>query len=104
MGTHKKYDLESIKQERWFYIIHRNQCTLCGKEFSNGEETFIGHLDDGALAHTCKGCSSKMKDARFYSNGRFCCKIPEPSAKLWRYMDLAKFLSLLDESSLVNHH
>ena len=44
MGAHKKYDLESIKQERWFYIIHRNQCTLCGKEFSNGEETFIGHL------------------------------------------------------------
>ena len=100
MGAHKKYDLESIKQERWFYIIHRNQCTLCGKEFSNGEETFIGHLDDGALVHTCKGCSSKMKDARFYSNRRFCCKIPEPSAKLWRYMDLAKFLSLLDESSL----
>lgn len=100
MGAHKKYDLESIKQERWFYIIHRNQCTLCGKEFSNGEETFIGHLDDGALAYTCKGCSSKMKDARFYSNRRFCCKIPEPSAKLWRYMDLAKFLSLLDESSL----
>ena len=100
MGAHKKYNLESIKQERWFYIIHRNQCTLCGKEFSNGEETFIGHLDDGALAHTCKGCSSKMKDARFYSNRRFCCKIPEPSAKLWRYMDLAKFLSLLDESSL----
>ena len=21
MGAHKKYDLESIKQERWFYII-----------------------------------------------------------------------------------
>ena len=25
MGAHKKYDLESIKQERWFYIINRNR-------------------------------------------------------------------------------
>lgn len=40
MGAHKKYDLESIKQERWFYIINRNQCTLCGKEFSNGGGNF----------------------------------------------------------------
>ena len=101
MGAHKKYDLESIKQERWFYIIHRNQCTLCGKEFSNGEETFMGHLDDGALAHTCKECSSNMSDARLYSiSGHNHRTIPRPSAKLWRYMDLAKFLSLLDESSL----
>lgn len=101
MGAHKKYDLESIKQERWFYIIHRNQCTLCGKEFSNGEETFIGHLDSGELAHTCKECSSNMSDARLYSiSGNNHRTIPRPSAKLWRYMDLAKFLSLLDESSL----
>ena len=100
MGAHDKYDLEIIKQERWFYITHRNQCTVCGKDFCNGEETFIGHLGDGTLAYTCKDCSSNMKDARPYSNRKFCCKIPKPSAKLWRYMDLAKFLSLLDSSSL----
>lgn len=101
MGAYKKYDLESIKQERWFYIIHRSQCTLCGKEFSNGEETFIGHLDSGELAHTCKECSSNMSDARLYSiSGNNHRTIPRSSAKLWRYMDLAKFLSLLDESSL----
>ena len=23
MGTHKLYDLDSIKQERWFYITHK---------------------------------------------------------------------------------
>ena len=98
---HNKFDLEKIKQERWFYITHRNQCTICGKEFCNGEDSFLGHLDDGALAHACKGCSTKMKDAKVYLNGgKSCYKIPEPSAKLWRYMDLAKFLSLLDESSL----
>ena len=42
-----------------------------------------------------------MSDARSYSiSGNNHRTIPRPSAKLWRYMDLAKFLSLLDESSL----
>lgn len=93
--------LENFKIEKWFFITHRNKCTICGKEFTNGDESFIGHLDSGELAHTCKGCSSNMSDARLYSNcGNNHRMIPKPSAKLWRYMDLAKFLSLLDENSL----
>ncbi len=40
---------------------------MCGKEFVNGDESFIGHLDSGELAHTCKECSSNMSDARSYS-------------------------------------
>ena len=43
MGAHKKYDLESIKQERWFYSINRNQCTLCGKEFMIQENGIVRH-------------------------------------------------------------
>lgn len=92
---------ENFKTEKWFFITHRNKCTICGKEFVNGDESFIGHLDSGELAHTCKECSSNMSDARSYSiSGNNHRTIPRPSAKLWRYMDLAKFLSLLDESSL----
>lgn len=58
---------ENFKTEKWFFITHGKKCTICGKEFVNGDESFIGHLDSGELAHTCKECSSNMSDARLYS-------------------------------------
>ncbi len=97
----KKEDIENFKQERWFYITHKKNCTICGKAFGHNENSFIGLLEDGSFAHTCEKCSSNLANAHYCTNNhRVCHEVPAASAKLWRYLDLAKFLSLLEDKSL----
>ena len=79
---------------------HYNNCSICGKKFGFNENSYFGYLEDGSCAYTCEKCSQQMTDAQFYSNSHKHPRIPAPDAKLWRYMDLAKFLSLLESSSL----
>lgn len=93
--------IEEIKKQKWFIMQHRDNCTICGKEFNKHENSYLGHLYDGSYAYTCEACSKKLVDASFYTNSqKKINRIPMPDAKLWRYMDLAKFLSLLESSSL----
>lgn len=93
--------IEEIKQHRWFIMHNRDRCTICGKEFDFQDNSYFGHLDNGSYAYTCEVCSKKLQDAKKYTNSqKKGCRIPAPSAKLWRYMDLAKFLSLLETNSL----
>lgn len=94
-------ELKDFKQHRWFILQHLNKCSICGKEFSLNENSYFGHLADGAYAYTCEECSKKIEDAKVFSNSHMHpYTIPAPDAKLWRYMDLAKFLSLLESCSL----
>lgn len=93
--------VEELKEHRWFIMQHRDNCTICGKEFDIHENSYIGHLHDGTYAYTCETCSTKLQDAICYTNRQKRSNhIPIPEAKLWRYMDLAKFLSLLENNSL----
>ncbi len=101
MKTLTQQEIEDFKQLRWFAMNHYDNCSICGKEFGFNENSFLGHLEDGSYAHTCEKCSQKMRDAQFYTNHHVhSYTIPAPDAKLWRYLDLAKFLSLLESSSL----
>lgn len=101
MESLTSHEIEAFKQHRWFIMHHCDRCTICGKEFDFHENSYFGHLDNGSYAYTCEVCSKKLTDARFYSNNqKKTYHIPAPSAKLWRYMDLAKFLSLLESKSL----
>lgn len=101
MTIQTAHDIELIKQQRWFIMHHRDRCSICGKAFSLHENSYFGHLNDGSYAFTCDVCSRRLEDAQIYTNRqKKCYCIPMPDAKLWRYMDLAKFLSLLESSSL----
>lgn len=101
MAPLTQQEIEDFKQLRWFILHHSDNCSICGKEFGINENSFCGHLEDGSYAYTCEKCSQQMTDAHIhttYHNHPYT--IPAPNAKLWRYMDLAKFLSLLEYSSL----
>ena len=101
METLTQQELEDFKRHGWFILHHYDNCTICGKEFTSNENSYIGHLEDGSYAHSCDKCCELMKDARFYTNKhKLAYKIPASDAKLWRYMSLTKFLSLLEYRSL----
>lgn len=101
MALATSQQVEEYKKFQWFILHHRNNCTVCGKEFEVHEKSYFGHLHDGTCAYTCETCSKNLCDARFYTiaHKKNVC-IPEPKTRLWRYMDLAKFLSLLESNSL----
>ena len=93
-------EIQDYKNLIWFVMHHYNNCSICGKKFGFNENSYFGYLEDGSCAYTCEKCSQQMTDAQIYSNSHKHPRIPAPDAKLWRYMDLAKFLSLLESSSL----
>lgn len=94
-------EIEDFKQHRWFIMHHLDNCSICDKQFDSNENSYFGHLKDNSYAYTCKKCSHQMKDAQIYTNNHtHPYKIPAPNTNLWRYMDLAKFLSLLESNSL----
>lgn len=100
-STLNSQQIEEHKKFKWFIMHHRNNCTICGKDFNVHENSYYGHLHDGTYAYTCETCSKKILDATSYTDThKKYISIPEPDAKLWRYMDLAKFLSLLESNSL----
>lgn len=94
-------EINEYKKLRWFIMHHYNNCSVCGKVFKLGDNCYFGHLSNGSYAYTCSGCSTQLNDAKVYTNyHRLPFSIPPPETKLWRYMDLAKFLSLLENQSL----
>lgn len=101
MASLTQAEIENFKQHRWFILQHLNSCSICGKVFGFNDNSYFGLLKDGTFAYTCEECSKILKDPEFYTNyHNHPFTIPVPNAKLWRYMDLAKFLSLLESSSL----
>lgn len=101
IATLTQQEVEDFKQHRWFIMHHNKNCSICGKEFGFNENSYFGHLDNGSYAYTCENCSQQMIDAKIYTNNhKYPYIIPVSNAKLWRYMDLAKFLSLLECKSL----
>ncbi|QHI73610.1 hypothetical protein [Aminipila terrae] len=83
-------------------------CGICNKQFSEGEPVSVIDFPKGPFRIVCKECmdelrSLSLKDQRT-DNG-----IVEPQniinelkaeSKLWRYMDLAKFINMLKNSTL----
>lgn len=91
---------EKIKSKRWFIITHRDKCSLCGKKFDKIENAYYGQTEDGTSVISYETCNCKLQQSEFIGNKKRCNSVPIPQAKLWRYMDLSKFLSLLEDSSL----
>ena len=94
-------EINEYKKLRWFIMHHYNNCSVCGKVFKLGDNCYFGNLPNGAQAYTCFECSKHLNKAQLYTNyHKRPFSVPHPDTKLWRYMDLAKFLSLLESQSL----
>ena len=79
-----------------FYKEHHEKCTHCGKLFIEGSTAHLGYLHNGKYAVLCDGCSHILRETvvRYYWMGDHFER-PNPEDKLWRYMDLAKFISII---------
>lgn len=84
-----------------FYNEHRDFCTHCGNAFKDGMCAHLGYLADGMPAVLCDDCASLLAETvvRYHWMRREYEK-PDPDDKLWRYMDLAKFIHLISTGKL----
>ena len=85
-----------------YYNEHRKACTNCGKHFVEGMTAHLGYLVDRTPAVLCDDCAKLLSETVV----RYYWMEPDyeevlPTAKLWRYMDLAKFISLIGKKKVV---
>lgn len=88
------------KEEMIFMHEHDEECTLCGRSFRNNETTAIGYDTQNAMQMVCEDCISRITPKVKYMHKCRAYKKPSPNDMLWRFMDLAKFISLLKERAL----
>lgn len=84
-----------------FYNEHKNACTNCGKPFQDGVCAHLGYVEKNAPAVLCDDCAHLLTETvvRYYwMKAEYREVLPE--SKLWRYMDLAKFISLIGKKKL----
>ena len=84
-----------------FYKEHRSNCTNCSKAFEDGMCAHLGYLLDKSPAVLCDDCASLLAETVIrYHWKRDEYEMPNPTDKLWRYMDLGKFIHLVSSEKL----
>ena len=80
---------------------HHDNCTLCNRAFVDGDTAHLGYIEDCAPAFLCDNCAHRLNETvvRYYWQKREY-EIPDPNDKLWRYMDISKFISLVSKKEL----
>lgn len=87
--------------ERWHIQYHHDKCMLCGHTFLPVQTSILAKGQDGAYLTICDACKEKVEVLRSIgNNNHWPFESPEPKTKLWRFMDLAKFVSLLSTRKL----
>jgi len=84
-----------------YYKENHERCTHCSKPFTTGATAHLGYLSNGKQAVLCDDCSKLLKETvvRYYWMKSGFNK-PNPNDKLWRYMDLAKLISIISNNTL----
>ena len=97
----QKMTLKHTKELDIFYNEHRKKCTNCGKTFVEGDTAHLGYLKGRDYALLCDNCAPMLEETvvRYYWQ-ELEYEEPAPEDKLWRYMDLAKFVSLISRNEL----
>lgn len=94
--THR-YTLELRKLERDSHDV----CSSCGTRFAEGDTAYSGYDVDSFPLYVGKCCSPRVRETvTRYRWSPLPYDVPPRSASLWRYMDLAKFVSLLRDRSI----
>lgn len=89
------------KELEIFYHEHEDACTKCGYAFQNNDTIYIGYLKGRHHAVLCEKCSHLMEETqRKVAHSEREYEKPSMTDKLWRYMDLSKFISLISTNSL----
>jgi len=80
---------------------HHDACVSCKRPFREAETAHSGYLKDGTPSYVCAACSGELAEtaARTYFMPR-PYSVPDAKAKLWRYMDFTKYVSLLSSCGL----
>src|SRR5687768_14667395 len=78
-----------------------DRCQSCGKDLPRGEAAYAGYSADGAPRYVGACCVGDIAELATHVYWWWeADKRVEPGTKLWRYMDLAKFLHLLEDRTL----
>lgn len=94
---HELYDRDA----RIFEKENQDMCTMCHHRFITGDSTYLGYDYKNRYAHVCEKCLPNLSQTivkHSYSIGLY--QRPPKHTKLWRYLDLAKYISLLQTKSL----
>lgn len=84
-----------------FYKEHRTNCTSCGKAFEDGMCAHLGYLPNQSPAVLCDDCASLLSETVVrYHWMKDEYETPKPTDKLWRYMDVGKFIHLVSSEKL----
>lgn len=93
--------LKLTRELRVFYNEHNENCTNCGSSLSEGDCVHLGYLSEDRHAVLCDKCCHLLSKTviRYHWMEKEYTK-PAPEEKLWRYMDLSKFISLISTKQL----
>lgn len=84
-----------------FYSEHSDACTNCGRRFRNGMCAHLGYDTERNPVVLCDDCAYLLSETvvRYHLTEPEYEKV-SPESKLWRYMDLSKFLSMIGKKAL----
>ncbi|WP_339868702.1 hypothetical protein [Pseudohongiella nitratireducens] len=80
---------------------NHDHCVSCGYSFKEGDTSHSGYSENDEALYVCDSCSTQLKETavrNYFSAHPY--EIPNEDAKLWRYMDFTKYVSMLSTSSL----
>jgi hypothetical protein len=83
------------------FFENYDACSECTRNFVSHETTYLGKYEGNTYMHTCGDCSEKMVELAYtstYIPRNYV--VPKKDAILWRYMDFAKYVSILSTQSL----
>lgn len=78
-----------------------DRCQSCGRQLPRDVAAYAGYASDGGARYVGECCFQEIDELATHVYWWWeADKRVEPSTTLWRYMDLSKFLQLLDGSAL----
>lgn len=90
----------TLELRRLKFESHGN-CVSCKYPFTVGDTSHLGYGFDDTPLYVCDNCKDQLKETavrHVFSQHPYT--VPEPSSKLWRYMDFTKYVSLLSSRGL----
>jgi len=93
--------MEQSRESRIFEKEHEGICSNCGRKIMDDETVYVGYDYKGNHAAVCENCKNIVQTLilkRVHKDRQY--KVPGPNTRLWKFMDLSKFLSLIQRSEL----
>jgi hypothetical protein len=78
-----------------------DRCSGCGRKLPDGVPAYAGYAKDGGPIYAGPCCEASIGELGTHVYWWWkIYKRPEPSAPIWRFMDFAKFVTLLKDRAL----